>query len=214
MAIEEATCAALARPPPPEMSLPDGAWGPGTGPSGHRPRRPRNGGATCLRVGRWGCLTSQEDHPYRRHAEVRQAAIGPAGLGDLIVGAARYPRPVPNSCYICGADDARTRDHVFPRALFTRPLPPEQRRGYATEAARAVAHRLAENGVRTFMASIVHGHEESEGVARKLGMVCTERGATSTRSPSGGFPAPRSAGFRERGTGDNLNATPLNCGFP
>ena len=49
-----------------------------------------------------------------------------------------------------------------------------QRRGYATEAARAVMDRLATNGIRTFAASIRDGHEASEGVARHLGLRVTD----------------------------------------
>ena len=49
-----------------------------------------------------------------------------------------------------------------------------QRRGYATEAARAVRDRLAEGGIGTFAASIRDGHEASEGVARNLGLRVTD----------------------------------------
>jgi RimJ/RimL family protein N-acetyltransferase len=49
-----------------------------------------------------------------------------------------------------------------------------QRRGYATEAARAVAHHLGARGIDSFAASIPAGHEASEGVARNLGLGVTD----------------------------------------
>jgi RimJ/RimL family protein N-acetyltransferase len=62
-----------------------------------------------------------------------------------------------------------------------------QRSGYATEAARAIKDRLASSGVGTFLASIPAGHEASEGVAGKLGLVVTDEvahGERVWRSPS------------------------------
>jgi RimJ/RimL family protein N-acetyltransferase len=49
-----------------------------------------------------------------------------------------------------------------------------QRRGYATEAARALKDHLATNGIGTFAATIRAGHEASEGVARNLGLLVTD----------------------------------------
>jgi RimJ/RimL family protein N-acetyltransferase len=49
-----------------------------------------------------------------------------------------------------------------------------QRRGFATEAARAITGHLGTNGVRTFAASIPQGHVASEGVARNLGLLVTD----------------------------------------
>jgi RimJ/RimL family protein N-acetyltransferase len=49
----------------------------------------------------------------------------------------------------------------------------QQRRGYATEGARAVMDALTDNGIRTFLASIPEGHMASEGVAKGLGMRLT-----------------------------------------
>jgi RimJ/RimL family protein N-acetyltransferase len=49
-----------------------------------------------------------------------------------------------------------------------------QRRGYATEAARGIMDRLASSGVDGFAATILEGHEASEGVARRLGLVLTD----------------------------------------
>jgi RimJ/RimL family protein N-acetyltransferase len=49
-----------------------------------------------------------------------------------------------------------------------------QRRGYATEAARAVLGRLVDGGVDRIEATIADGHAASEGVARNLGMGPTD----------------------------------------
>ena len=50
----------------------------------------------------------------------------------------------------------------------------QQRRGYATEGARAVMDALTDDGIRTFLASIPEGHVASEGVAGALGMRLTD----------------------------------------
>ena len=50
-----------------------------------------------------------------------------------------------------------------------------QRCGYATEAARAIMDHLSTNGIGTFAASIHDGHEASEGVAHKLGLLVTDQ---------------------------------------
>ena len=57
----------------------------------------------------------------------------------------------------------------------------QQRRGYATEAARAVADALAADGITTLLASIPEGHLASEGVATKLGLLLTEERAHGER---------------------------------
>jgi RimJ/RimL family protein N-acetyltransferase len=56
-----------------------------------------------------------------------------------------------------------------------------QRQGYGTEAARAVIDCLATNGIRMFAAAIPEGHEASEGVARKLGLLVTDELANCER---------------------------------
>lgn len=59
---------------------------------------------------------------------------------------------MPNPCYICGADDARTRDHVFPRSLFTRPLPPDMLTAPACDDCQQRL-QLDEEYFRTFAAA-------------------------------------------------------------
>jgi RimJ/RimL family protein N-acetyltransferase len=49
-----------------------------------------------------------------------------------------------------------------------------QRRGFATEAARAIMGYLSKSGVGAFAASIPEGHAASEGVARNLGLAMTD----------------------------------------
>jgi RimJ/RimL family protein N-acetyltransferase len=51
---------------------------------------------------------------------------------------------------------------------------PWQGRGYATEAARGVAAWLLERGVTTITAHIRDGHQPSEVVAERIGLVRTD----------------------------------------
>lgn len=72
-----------------------------------------------------------------------------------------------DSCYICGADDARARDHLFPGLRFSRPLPPDMLTAPACEECQ---QRLQpdEEYFRTFAAAGSYPAPIRTSLPRKL----------------------------------------------